>query len=62
MVQNSGPWNLWLPVVKNRRLFAQCAHSVGTAHRAPPKLLILVQIVFETLNIALGNITHGLTH
>ena len=30
-VQNSGPWDPWLPVVENSRLFAQRAHSMGTA-------------------------------
>ena len=35
-MQNSGPWDPWLLVVKNCRLFAQCRHSAGTAHGAPP--------------------------
>ena len=26
-MQNSGPWDLWLPVVENSQLFAQRAHS-----------------------------------
>ena len=30
-VQNSGPWDRWLPVVKNSQLFAQCGYSAGTA-------------------------------
>ena len=35
-VQNSGPWDPWLPMVENSRLFAQRGHSAGTAHGAPP--------------------------
>ena len=35
-VQNSGPWDPWLPLVENSRLFAQCGHSARTAHGAPP--------------------------
>ena len=31
-VQNPGPWDPWLPVVENSRLFAQRGHS---ARRAP---------------------------
>ena len=31
-MQTSGPWDPWLPVVKNSRL----SHSAGTAHGAPP--------------------------
>ena len=34
-VQNSGPWDLWLPVVESSRLFAQHAHSAGCAPRVP---------------------------
>jgi hypothetical protein len=30
-VQNSGPWDPWLPVVKTSRLFAQRAHSARCA-------------------------------
>ena len=30
-VQNSGPWDPWLPVVKNSRLFAQRGHSARCA-------------------------------
>ena len=30
-VQNSGPWDPWLPVVKNSRLFAQRRHSARCA-------------------------------
>ena len=37
-VQNSGPWVPWLLVVEKRRLFAQRAHSTGTAHSAPPSV------------------------
>ena len=36
-VQNSGPWDLWLPVVKNSRQFAQRGHS---ARCAPPMVKI----------------------
>ena len=35
-VQNSRPWDPWLPVVENSQLFAQRGHSAGTAHGAPP--------------------------
>ena len=35
-MRNSGPWDPWLPVVKNSRLFAQRGHSACTAHGAPP--------------------------
>ena len=31
-MQNSGPWDLWLPVVKTANL----SHSARTAHGAPP--------------------------
>ena len=37
-VQDSGPWDPWLPAVEHGRRFAQRAHSAGTAHRAPPQL------------------------
>ena len=30
-VQNSGPWDSWLPVSENSGLFAQRAHSAGCA-------------------------------
>ena len=30
-VQNSGPWDPWLPVVERTRLFAQCRHSARCA-------------------------------
>ena len=30
-MQNSGAWDLWLPVVKNSRLFAQRGHSAQCA-------------------------------
>ena len=33
-MQNSGPWDPWLPVVENSRLFAQPAHST----RCAPKM------------------------
>ena len=33
-MQNAGPWDSWLPVVENSRLFAQ---RVCTAHGAPPE-------------------------
>ena len=36
-MQNSGPWDPWLPVVENSRLFAQRTHSTGPAHGAPPR-------------------------
>ena len=35
-MQNSGPWDPWLTVVENSRLFAQRGHSAGTTHGAPP--------------------------
>ena len=35
-VQNSGPWDLWLPVVENSRLFAQRGHSSRCAPLIPP--------------------------
>ena len=35
-MQNSGPWDPWLPVVEYSRLFAQRVHSACTAHGAPP--------------------------
>ena len=34
-VQHSGPWDLWPPVVKNSRLFAQCGHSARCAPNDP---------------------------
>ena len=34
-VQNSGPWDPWLPVVKNSRLFAQRGHSARCAPTVP---------------------------
>ena len=34
-MQNSGPWDPWLPVVRNSRLFAQRGHSA----RCAPKVL-----------------------
>ena len=33
-MQNSGPWDPWLPVVENRRLFAQPGHSARCAPKA----------------------------
>ena len=30
-MQNSGPWDLWLPVVENSRLYAQRGHSARCA-------------------------------
>ena len=30
-MQNSGPWDPWLPVVENSRLFAQRSHSARCA-------------------------------
>ena len=35
-VWSSGPWDPWLPVVEDSRLFARRAHSAVTAHGAPP--------------------------
>ena len=32
-VQNSGPWDPWLPVVENSQLFAQRGHSARSAPR-----------------------------
>ena len=34
-VQSSGPWDPWLPVVKNSRLFAQRGHSARCAPSVP---------------------------
>ena len=36
-VQSSGPWDTWLPVVENNKLFARRTHSTDTAHGVPPK-------------------------
>ena len=52
-VQNSGPWHPWLPVVENSQLFAQCAHSAGTAHGAPPLSIFWDRKVVYTLTAIL---------
>ena len=40
-VQNSGPWDPWLPVVENSRLFAQHAHSARCAPLGPLRSCVL---------------------
>ena len=36
-MQNSGPWDPWLPVVENSWLFAQRVHSARCAPPPPPQ-------------------------
>ena len=36
-VQNSGPWDPWLPVVENSRLYAQRGYSARCAPIVPQK-------------------------
>eukprot|EP00670_Eutreptiella_braarudii_P027608 CAMPEP_0174380630 /NCGR_PEP_ID=MMETSP0811_2-20130205/123496_1 /TAXON_ID=73025 ORGANISM="Eutreptiella gymnastica-like, Strain CCMP1594" /NCGR_SAMPLE_ID=MMETSP0811_2 /ASSEMBLY_ACC=CAM_ASM_000667 /LENGTH=187 /DNA_ID=CAMNT_0015533551 /DNA_START=722 /DNA_END=1285 /DNA_ORIENTATION=- len=42
-VQNSGPWDPWLPVLENSRLFAQLAHSAQCAPAAAPACVLSFQ-------------------
>ena len=46
-MQNSGPWDPWLPVLKNSRLFSQRAHS---AQCAPLYLVCKYLILFISLH------------
>ena len=39
-MQNSGPWDPWLPVVENSRLFAQRGHSA----RCTPKVVVMGRV------------------
>ena len=42
-LQSSGPWDPWLPVLENSRLFAQLAHSAQCAPAAAPACVLSFQ-------------------